>query len=154
MTNELKSQLMREIKNLKEEHEKDWMNYYFNNFFDRLPGGGSRLEALKRYFPNSPDNWEYDEKTYDIPYKKLYNNPQCSSLRNSQSRREFHKTIDDVFDELRIDPKPIIKAQAKLNSSISGYSAEKFNKDFEKEIIKVYIRLREKGYNHYPDLTA
>ncbi|MEK6973944.1 MAG: hypothetical protein AABW41_01770 [Nanoarchaeota archaeon] len=78
------------------------------------------------------------DNTCDI--KGFYLNSDSSELRKSQSLRQFHMTIDKVIAEEKIDLEELrtISDIAEINKRLFG----------------AYIRLRELGYNHWPDLTA
>ncbi|MFQ5474598.1 MAG: hypothetical protein ACE5DM_02060 [Candidatus Nanoarchaeia archaeon] len=68
-----------------------------------------------------------------------------SEIRKTQSAQEFWNTVDDVVRECEIDPLSILTERNAQR--ISGRSR------LYELILPVYKRLRDMGYNHYPDLT-
>ena len=135
MTKNLSKVIEREINKSKKEYGDEWYLKYFNNFYGNLPGGLYRDPLL---FPRHIR----DKKIIDFEEP----NDKLSRIRLNQSTLEFHKTIDDVIKELRLNPREITEAQEKYKKH---YDLELFDL-----IIPIYIRLREMGYKHYPDLTA
>ena len=78
----------------------------------------------------------------DSSQKSSINDAIASERRRDQTRGEFWATIDTVIQELGIQPEAIIQARNKLKPTGITHL-----------ILPIYIRLRELGYNHYPDLT-
>lgn len=161
MTKNLRETIEREIKEIKEKTSKDtqgkgFYGRFYNNFFAQLPGGFRRLDVSKRLHHDNPRLCEVIERNYNIKLSEFlkennFDNGAYSELILNQSTRDFHRNIDNVFRELKINPEALVKTQeARMHSG----DPEFIYKTFEKEILEVYIKLREMGYKHYPDLTA
>ncbi len=71
-----------------------------------------------------------------------------SNVLKKQTLKEFHLTIDNVIDELKFNPDDFVKFQ-KWRSEDTETQLFYLHK-----VLPVYIKLREMGYKHYPDLTA
>jgi hypothetical protein len=100
---------------------------YFNNFHGHLPGGFHRKMAAV------DDDWKYGAPG--------------AGARRGLTATEFHQDVDRTIAELGLDP----ETMSQLEKDIETRSdMEKFHA----YILPLYVRLREKGYNHYPDLTA
>ncbi len=97
---------------------------YLNNFHCRLPGGVYR----RIYTPA-----ELDE-----PYLQL----GASALMRSLTPRQFFSRVDQVIAELGLDMKTIQSLQKLSSLEVHDYA------------FSVYLRLREDGFKHYPDLTS
>ncbi len=83
-----------------------------------------------------------------------------SQLRRRQTWREFYATIDRVLQELGIyeQVKELNRRESETEPGRLHYQRQKPQEDnFEgicTLIYPAYMRLRELGYNCYPDLTA
>ena len=97
---------------------------YFNNFSGNLPFGYYRI-----IFKNIVDKTFTDEK--------------ASERLRSMTHREFYQDIDDTISELGLDLNEIRRLQESMDLA-KLYDLT----------LPLYVRLREKGYNHYPNLIA
>jgi hypothetical protein len=68
-------------------------------------------------------------------------------LNDSPETRQFFEDIDKTMDELNLNKKELIELWRNCHTK-SDYEK------FYDTVFNLYIRLREKGYNHYPDLTG
>jgi len=125
-TKSLEKQIYREIWKAIKKHSDLWTSYYFNNFKGHLPKG-----YYREHFPKSFNDW--DEKH--------------SKLLKKQTMGEFHETIDNVISQLGFSKEEFIAFQSQLSQvpETGDFYIEKCT--------PLYIKLREMGYNHYPDLT-
>ncbi len=123
---ELKQQIEREIEQARTQRGKEWGRYYLNNFNGNLPGGYRR-----RYDPVS---------------RAYASDTRASEKRRNQSLAGFWATIDDAIEEVGITQNQIIEARNRFDNEREW---EMFDL-----VIPIYIKLRELGYKHYPDLTA
>ncbi len=100
---------------------------YFNNFIANLPGGYRR----------------------NIPPRILatrFTQENMSERLRSMTCQEYYNDIDAAIAELEIDVRGI---QEKEQTGLAENIDEVY-----RLLVPLYIRLREKGYNHYPDLTG
>jgi hypothetical protein len=95
-----------------------------NNFHCHLPGGLYRLIA-NRTDVNAP-----------------YTNPGASRKRREMTPAQFFGVIDALIAELGLDAEKIKNLQNDRDRDIHDYA------------FALYVRLREEGFKHYPDLTA
>jgi len=126
-----------------------------NNFRMKLP----LLEGTRK---------KIEEMLPDVLDEMLSDGKGNSSLRLSQSNREFYKTIDEVVDSLGLmevlkgfeeelvahiaKRLPIMQSQdlqAQITIMVEG---AEITKRINSAILPVYFRLRVMGYNSYPDL--
>ncbi len=128
MTKSLKEIIENEIDESKKKYGNQWVIEFFNNFNGHLPGGYKRRGIQ--------DFNDWDER--------------FSETLRKQSLKEFHRTIDKVSEELGINQQEIIDIQKTLQEK-NNFSV--YEKLFEL-CIPIYVKLREMGYNHYPDLTS
>ena len=135
MKKTLTEKVIRETEAFKKIYGKEWVLEYFNNFYGNLPGGYRRKNL---------------EGVPELGNSKEWDNHSSKTLEN-QTTNEFFATIDKVIEEIKINPKDIINIQ---NDSGLGIT-EKYEQMYDKSILlPVYTKLRERGYKHYPDLTA
>jgi hypothetical protein len=120
----LRERIAREIEAHKRRGSKLEYGPYLNNFHCHLPGGLYRLIA-KRTDVNEP-----------------YTNPGASRKRREMTRAQFSGVIDALIAELGLDAEKIKNLQLGRNEDIHDYA------------FALYVRLREEGFKHYPDLTA
>jgi hypothetical protein len=106
---------------------------FFNNLHLRLPG--SCLRKLLE-----PENLACKEC-----------NPGASAKRRGQSSGEFYAELDRTIVEAGLDQAVLERLRVRANSRDS--TGADFDELYD-YIFPLYIRLREKGYNHYPDLTS
>ncbi|MFA6093660.1 MAG: deaminase [Elusimicrobiota bacterium] len=95
-----------------------------NNFHAVLPGG------YRRSFDS-------------IAMNELYGNSKSGKKLRKVTLAEFLREVDRTIEELGMDPMEIIRLHG--------------GRDYDamyRYILPIYIRLLEKGYKHYPDLTA
>jgi len=125
----MRARVLGEMKRSERTEEEFPLASYFNNFHCHLPGGLYR---------------EFDE---ELRRMKGVVGPGASRRRRGMSVAEFHEDIDRTIAELGLD----IGAFRQLR--VQKWTLESRDR-FERIFLPVYIRLREKGYKHYPDLTA
>lgn len=83
-----------------------------------------------------------------------------SKLRRSQTWREFYATIDGVLQELGIyeEVKELNQREPESESVQPVYQRQRPREDNYERICTLvhpaYVKLRQLGYNCYPDLTA
>ncbi len=136
---------MEEFGGRKSRYKRDkWM--YFINFHMRLPrkdlGGLSMSEKMAR-----------DYGYLDIKFIGRFPDAERhSELYENQTPKEFYETIKKALREKGISVDDV----AKLNSESTKGEFVDESKIIElfKFVFPAYIRLREMGYNHYPDLTV
>ena len=126
MVSKLEKEIREEIEQYREKHGKYWGMEYFNNFDINLPGSLIRKPG------------------FDLNSKPWKDDGEVSFKLREQSLEEFLETIDKVIENIKIEPQDIIEGRK--------YRFE--NDKFFDLITPIYIRLRELGYNHYPDLTV
>lgn len=97
---------------------------YLNNFHCRLPGGLYRKIL--------------EEEDLDRPYAR----EGASRRLRAMTPRSFFALIDRLIGELGLDIGAILRLQDAGTRDIYEYA------------FPVYLRLREKGFKHYPDLTS
>ena len=107
----------------------------------RVEKAGSRSSGLSRYL----NNFHHNLPGYRPYWRKAENYPRHSThkftdMRQQQTFVEFYETVDSVIGELGIDPQRF----AELDRDDPAFYELEF---------QVYCRLREMGYNHYPDLV-
>ena len=119
----------KEIAEMKQRYSEHWWPNYFSNFEHRLPGGFWRMVFEKSY-----DNLIGDDPGF----------MEYSSLLRSQTPRLFFDTIDRLLEEEGISKETVMNLKF-------------HNRDLKRlyELtLPVFIKLREMGYLHYPDLIA
>ena len=137
-----RNEVVREIDEFRESYARthlkssDWKSPFFNNFWMNLPGPMSRMVL-------------YSEAGV-LDKRASHDNLQgMSMLLRGQTWREFFETVRETavargFDE---------KVFAHLESlSRAGHSEKR--EEVYHIIEPIYLDLRERGYNHYPDLTV
>jgi hypothetical protein len=97
---------------------------FLNNFHCRLPGG-----LYRRVFE-------------DIDLDTPYADARASRKLRGMTPRSFFAIIDRAIAELELDVGKIIRLQDARTGEIHDYT------------FPLYVRLREEGFKHYPDLTA
>lgn len=97
---------------------------YLNNFHCRLPGG-----LYRRIL--APDELH---QTYD--------DPNASRKFRGMTPARLFELIDRLIDELGLDAGRIKELQSIRSREIYDYA------------FPLYVRLREEGFKHYPDLTS
>jgi len=131
MTGTLVQRIEREIKKCKREYPESWAMKYFGNFMCHLPEGLYRKG-----------------KFYDSDFKQW--GEKHSKLMKSQTIGQVHHVIDNIISKKGIDLENMIRLlitwrEKKDNTALS---------ELYDIATPIYIKLREMGYNHYPDLTA
>lgn len=127
----IEEKIKQEIKFLKDKHGKGWGMYFFNNFDLKLPGGlfySFEPEILNR--------------------RSFLNRDDASEIRKNQTTYEFLSECEKSIVEEGLTFEQIIEFRKEKNEN------ENKESDFFEMLIPVYINLRKKGYNHYPDLTG
>jgi len=76
-----------------------------------------------------------------------------SELWKQQTFRQFFETIDHVLDELKIPIEEIKRLQDLIKGSRNDNDGRDPLDKLNELILPAYIRLREMGYNRYPDLV-
>jgi hypothetical protein len=120
-------ELLEEIEREKAEHRRrsgDIIYPFLNNFPGWLPGGFYR-EILETELR--------DMRT---------DNPAASPKRRSMTPAQLCELIDHLIPEVGLDAGTIASLQGTGSGKIYEYA------------YPLYLRLREEGFNHYPDLTA
>ena len=97
---------------------------FLNNFHGHLPGGFYRT-ALESEDLNRPCD-----------------DPRAGPKRRGMTLAQLHALIDRLIPEVGLDVETIMGLQAARNGSIYDY------------VFPLYVRLREEGFRHYPDLTS
>lgn len=97
---------------------------YLNNFPSRLPGGLHR-----RVFE-------------EVDLDAAYSDARSSRKLRGMTPRKFFALIDELIAELGLDTGKIVRLQNTPTLEIHEY------------VFPLYVRLREEGFKHYPDLTA
>lgn len=133
MDSKITQQIEREIEQARQQYGQEWGAHYFNNFDGNLPGGYRR-----RYDPTS---------------RSYSSDTEASEKRRNQSLAEFWATIDNAVEEVGINQRQIIEARNRFNNDRDLGNNDRDGGMFDL-VIPVYIKLRELGYKHYPDLTA
>ena len=127
MTDSIEEGVRAEVERFKSIYGDDWGSYFFNNFHGNLPGG-------YRTVPNPPD----------FLNRRLYeNNPRASERIKPQTVGEFQRECSSAVEESGIRPEDITAARR------SGR-----NKELFEMLLPIYLILRRRGYNHYPDITS
>ena len=131
-------EIEREIETFRQRHEQspangDWRVMFFNNFWMNLPGPMCRRNFLNGALDQKPSEEEFEG---------------ASPLLLGQTWRSFFNTVQGIALAREFDEKYFAEL---INYSRAGY-AEKREEIFT-IIQPIYVDLREKGYNHYPDLT-
>ncbi len=122
----LEEEIQERIKQCRISRGDEWWIEFFNNFNYKLPGG-FRVGDSK-----SPAGCH----------------PRSSERMKLKTLGEFYDEVDRVIEEVGFS----IDEIERMNEFTSKRRASK--KDFFKIVFPVYRRLREYGYNHYPDLTS
>ena len=121
------------------EFSDNWRRYFFNNFVLNIFGRRERLEKFERELGRGRS--DLDKKVF-IKGHVLY-----SEKKQDQTPREFFDEIDNTIKELGIDGLEEIYNKYQEKGDINEF--------YENEkLLNLYVKLREKGYNHYPDLTS
>lgn len=97
---------------------------FLNNFHCRLPGG-----LYRAIFE-------------DMDLDEAYADARASRKLRAMTPRAFFAHIDRLIAELGLDTREIARLQNAQNGEIYDY------------VFPLYIRLREEGFKHYPDLTS
>ena len=132
-----------EIKEYKKKYGEDWQAYYFNNFGFNLPDddcehGGYYRETFAK------SGWLDMTIAKRDPANKL----GYSYLYRNQTARDFFKTVDQTLEEQGISLKEIKRLQHLKNREGSEHW-----KKLSELVLPAYIKLRELGYQRYPDLV-
>lgn len=77
-----------------------------------------------------------------IGLNRPYTNPGAGKRRKEMSFAQFHELIDRLIVELDVD-------LTKIKRLHEGHNDDAFQ-----NILPLYVRLRNEGFKHYPDLTA
>ena len=139
MASELSDQIMKEIEQYKGKYGKKWGMHYFNNFDNHL------VEGRWRILPKDATDKDREiQKAFML--MPVVGNPGSSDRMMGLTYGKFYKEVDSIVAGLGINEIGIIEKRnrLKLNDDWSLFDL----------LIPVYIKLRERGYNHYPDLTA
>lgn len=97
---------------------------FLNNFSCRLPGG-----LYRRVFE-------------DIDLDTPYADARASRRLRGLTPREFFVLIDGLIEQLGLDAEKIVHLQEARTGELDEYA------------FPLYVRLREEGFKHYPDLTS
>jgi hypothetical protein len=129
---QIEQNILAEIENARKSFGDQWGLYYFNNFQVYLPGGSKR---------NSD------------PLTKKYEYDCLASIKiRNQTNAEFWDSIDSAIVEVGIDGNTLSDALSNFVLSNGNYNGESL-KLFDL-IVPLYIKLIQKGYHRYPDLTV
>ncbi len=131
-----------EFKRQCQEEGREWTEHLIN-IIHRLPYSGSMMST--RYIIEQESSNLLDCKP---GYNSAHPSTAFSNVRQQQTWREFYATIDRVLGELGL-----FDEVQRLNVSGTRKSAHDVVTLCEL-IYPAYVRLRELGYNCYPDLTA
>ncbi|SRR5258706_9805343 len=125
-----------EIKLWKDQNGGKLTMGFFNNFEGNLPGG-------------------YRTEVSEEILKTKFKNDRASELLRSKTFGEFYKDCADVCDELGINEKDILKVSFEWQES-KWRTREQIvaEQNFVNLLLPIYVRLRQKGYKHTPDLTG
>ena len=102
--------------------------------FGRSSGLSTYLNNFFYHLPSYRPNWMEPDAYPEHATHRFTNK------RQNQTYREFWETVDEVIGELGIDPPRF--------TELDRDEPEFYELEFQ-----VYCRLREMGYNHYPDLV-
>lgn len=124
-----------ENKRLRERIEKEIAAYkrseygrddwpYLNNFHCRLPGG------------------LYRKICDETKLNQHYTDARASRKLRAMTHAQFFGLVDDLIAELGLYAEKIMGLQSVASRKLHDYC------------FPVYVRLREEGFKHYPDLTS
>ena len=127
------------------EYGRVWRGWYFNNFVGKLPYGFERAHM--------------DELTLaqgDMANTPIMQEGTSQKLRG-MTYVQFYQDIDATIAELGLDVDKIESLQKNLTAAAhdqdDGMYEVTANRLFG-YAFPLYIKMREKGYAHYPDLTS
>lgn len=130
--------MMEQILKEMEEHNKNGKESFLNNFHHKLPD--------ERYDRGGVYRSYFEDEEWDTPFRILNGESPArpSELYLDQTPAEFFSTIDSAIEDCGIDLERLKTLQA-----------DKWNiKEIHSFVLPIYVRLREMGYKHYPDLTV
>jgi hypothetical protein len=122
----LRALVEQEMAHAREQFGQEWASRFLNNFPQYLPGGWMREHIRGPY---------------------LY--AQASDLLQHRTYEEFYADIDRTLAEMEFDVAELHRLQERMILTREDADV----KALYTLVLPVYIRLREKGYHHYPDLT-
>jgi len=126
-------QITAEIDAFKGKHQGRLAMRFFNNFDANLPGGW--------YLRLEPES-----------LSKQSTDPAASERLKGQTYREFFAECEKTMLELNISQEQIITARKGWQQS--GSYNQRSEDEFVALLKPIYVALRLKGYNHYPDLVS
>ncbi|MEK6963287.1 MAG: hypothetical protein AABX70_02580 [Nanoarchaeota archaeon] len=153
---DMATQVEEEIRECREQHGENWRTTYFNNFHHYLPDDSFSLEGNLGIQPSYAGKRAQAIGRLDKTYEETEQAAQRSKVRRystlklKQTRREFLVTIDRVFHETGVSIDAIKALQRQRTSSCE--SLKQIEAQLYDLVFPAYLRLREMGYNHYPDL--
>lgn len=138
MNAELREEIRTKIEGAKASaaaHGCHWGRSFFINFPTRLPGGYGR-------------EWPDFDRVYG-------HGENFSDLARSQTYGEFYATIDKIIEAAGMTVEDVRLNNVKFNEGVRlGRLSAEEEERFYNSIMPIYEKLREAGYNHYPDLTV
>lgn len=129
-----REEVLKEIEKKKLEYlakgktEEDFWTYHFGNFSACFS-----------------DNYMWAGYKVGVCGNKDTHDENESPLMKSQTTKEFFDTLERLMAEEHIDLEDLRKGNRNSNLEIMLTN---------KKLFLVYVRLREMGYYHYPDLTG
>lgn len=131
--------------------QDQWISDFLNNFHCHLPGGYYRfmqreIDAFSRAVA------EAKEKGEDINHKKISETIKKTIDKISPADK-LEEDLDMLIEKLGLDRDKLMKWES-YQSLEDWKKFERIKRKFHEMLVKLYIEMRNLGYNHYPDLTV
>ncbi len=133
-----------EILSYQHRYGDQWQNRYFNNFMAHFSDGIDDIRVNMFNYRSL-----YDENIQNTTFAEL--NPGlkekgASSLLLEQTPKDFYSTVDRVSEEIGVSLDVIVQYRQEILN-------DRPMNELHDLLKPVFIRLRELGYNRYPDLV-
>ena len=122
----------------------DFMNNFYGYFTDENCGYSPRASFRRDGWETTNRDW-LRENYRDNPESLQRNLKAYSELYLSQTGRQLIESIDQAVLEIGIDPVELKFLATKMGDKLVGEERRDF---IERIMFPLYLKLREKGYNH------